>query len=224
MTYSLGPVKPHVRAAAETIGRKYGITTVLGWGTRSNASDHPKGLALDFMTTRGGPLAEHVKANAGAYGVTYVIWDQRIWSTGRAGEGWRAMEDRGSPTANHKDHVHVSFSPTAGSGTPTRGTSTGAGSGSTKAPRPKTVPTQTAAYPAAPVSLIDVDKTVNDLLITGAALGLGVVLVLVGAARLTKPALDRATDDGAQLALTAAQFFPAGKATTVAATTAKGAL
>jgi hypothetical protein len=26
----------------------------------------------------------------------------------RASEGWRYMEDRGSTTANHYDHVHVS--------------------------------------------------------------------------------------------------------------------
>jgi hypothetical protein len=25
----------------------------------------------------------------------------------RAGEGWRAMPDRGSATANHYDHVHI---------------------------------------------------------------------------------------------------------------------
>jgi hypothetical protein len=28
------------------------------------------------------------------------------------------MEDRGSPTANHLDHVHVSFKPGAGTGSP----------------------------------------------------------------------------------------------------------
>ena len=32
---------------------------------------------------------------------------QHIWSVERAGEGWRGMSDRGSTTANHYDHVHV---------------------------------------------------------------------------------------------------------------------
>ncbi|MCV7097646.1 hypothetical protein H7H99_21600, partial [Mycobacterium kubicae] len=38
-------------------------------------------------------------------GVTYVIWQQRY----NDGNGWSTMENRGSPTANHMDHVHVSF-------------------------------------------------------------------------------------------------------------------
>jgi hypothetical protein len=41
------------------------------------------------------------------HGVSYVIYSQRIWSVDRAGEGWRYMSDRGSSTANHYDHVHV---------------------------------------------------------------------------------------------------------------------
>jgi hypothetical protein len=30
-----------------------------------------------------------------------------------SGDGWRPMEDRGSITQNHCDHVHVSFEPSA---------------------------------------------------------------------------------------------------------------
>jgi hypothetical protein len=35
-----------------------------------------------------------------------VIWEQRIWqpSSGQ----WVAMNDRGSVTENHYDHVHIS--------------------------------------------------------------------------------------------------------------------
>jgi hypothetical protein len=43
------------------------------------------------------------------HGITYVIWRQRI----NFGDGWDAMEDRGSITQNHYDHVHVSFEETA---------------------------------------------------------------------------------------------------------------
>lgn len=122
MPYALGPVKDHVRAAAEDIGKKFAIKTVLGVGLRANESDHPLGLALDFMTekdmAKGQALAEYVKSNAQAYGIKYVIWNQKIWSVERAAEGWRSMEDRGSDTANHKDHVHVSFNTAPGSGTP----------------------------------------------------------------------------------------------------------
>ena len=50
-------------------------------------------------------LADYVLANRKAFGVTYVIWRQRY----NDGSGFSPMEDRGSPTANHMDHVHVSF-------------------------------------------------------------------------------------------------------------------
>ena len=39
------------------------------------------------------------------FGVMYVIWRQRY----NDGRGWDPMEDRGSITANHYDHVHISF-------------------------------------------------------------------------------------------------------------------
>ena len=48
--------------------------------------------------------------NQEALGISYVIWRQRI----NFGSGWKPMEDRGSPTANHMDHVHVSFESAAG--------------------------------------------------------------------------------------------------------------
>lgn len=72
--------------------------------------EHGTGQALDIMISgdAGWEVAEYVRANAGELGVSYVIYSQKIWSTDRASEGWRYMEDRGSTTANHYDHVHVS--------------------------------------------------------------------------------------------------------------------
>ncbi len=115
-TGQLGPVKPFVRTAANFLGCAFGRPTVLGVAGRSNASDHPKGRALDFMVDRatGDQLAACALRNREALGVSYVIWRQRI----DTGSGFRAMPDRGSPTANHFDHVHVSFEPGAGSGSP----------------------------------------------------------------------------------------------------------
>ena len=52
-------------------------------------------------------VAEFVRANYQELGVNYVMYAQRIWSVDRASEGWRYVEDRGSVTANHYDHVHV---------------------------------------------------------------------------------------------------------------------
>jgi hypothetical protein len=62
----------------------------------------------------GDAIAACALENMKALGVTYVIYQQRIDD----GSGWRVMEDRGSPTANHEDHVHVSFQKGAPSGTP----------------------------------------------------------------------------------------------------------
>lgn len=119
----LGAVRPHVKTAAEVVGGMFGVTSILGWGLRDNASDHPLGLALDFMVytdaTKGTGIATYCQQNAAALGVTYIIWNQSIWSVGRAAEGWRRMPDRGNPTANHFDHVHVSFRASGASSAPT---------------------------------------------------------------------------------------------------------
>lgn len=79
-------------------------------GYRPSADFHGSGQAVDAMVTgaAGWEVANWVRANASALGVTEVIYSQRIWTTQRAGEGWRSMSDRGSTTANHYDHVHVS--------------------------------------------------------------------------------------------------------------------
>ncbi len=80
------------------------------WGGRSGSGNHGAGLALDIMCTGslGDSIANYVRAHASELGVSEVIWAQRIWTVERSSEGWRSMEDRGSTTANHYDHVHVS--------------------------------------------------------------------------------------------------------------------
>ncbi len=72
--------------------------------------EHIDGRAIDFMITDsalGQAVADYVLANAGTLGVRDIIWAQRIWTPEQASSGWRYMEDRGSTTANHYDHVHV---------------------------------------------------------------------------------------------------------------------
>ena len=119
-TSGLGEVKSWVGDAAQFLGCAFGQPDMLGVGSRGNASDHPDGKALDLMTSdpaRGDAIAECALANRDELGVTYVIWNQRI----NTGSGWESMEDRGGDTANHKDHVHISFEDSAGSGTPDLG-------------------------------------------------------------------------------------------------------
>ncbi|MEV7431035.1 MULTISPECIES: mucin-2 protein [unclassified Nocardioides] len=79
------------------------------YGTFRGDGEHAQGIAVDIMVSgdRGWEVAEFVRANYAELGVSYLIYAQKIWSVERAGEGWRAMEDRGSTTANHYDHVHV---------------------------------------------------------------------------------------------------------------------
>lgn len=108
---SLAGTKPHVAQVGNHVKAKFGVSTVGGVAGRANASDHPSGLALDFMvdTATGNAIAEYLLANQKDFGVTYVIWRQRY----NDGSGWDTMEDRGGATANHMDHVHVSFSKSA---------------------------------------------------------------------------------------------------------------
>jgi len=52
-------------------------------------------------------IAEFVRAHASQLNLYDLIYRQHIWTPVRAAEGWRLMPDRGSPTANHMDHVHI---------------------------------------------------------------------------------------------------------------------
>ncbi len=79
------------------------------YGTFRSDGEHGQGIAVDIMTSgeRGWQVANFVRENYAALGVNYVIYSQSIWSVDRSGEGWRGMSSRGSATANHYDHVHV---------------------------------------------------------------------------------------------------------------------
>ena len=82
------------------------ITT---YGTFRGDGEHAEGLAVDIMVSgdRGWQVAEFVRAHYSELGVNYIMYSQRIWSVDRGSEGWRYVEDRGSTTANHYYHVHV---------------------------------------------------------------------------------------------------------------------
>jgi hypothetical protein len=100
-------------------GRSSGISRGCKTGGRS---EHKEGRALDWhMSAKKAKDRRQVSkalrwitANHGEVarrlGIMYVIWNQQIWSTYYPELGWRKMADRGSATANHKDHVHISLS------------------------------------------------------------------------------------------------------------------
>lgn len=119
MAYTLGPVKPHVKAAADEVGSRFDVSRIYGFGARANNySDHPLGLALDYVASgaKGDAIANYVQTNSARLGVKYIIWEQRIWYPPNG--PWKLMEDRGSVSANHFDHVHVSFKATPGTDGP----------------------------------------------------------------------------------------------------------
>ncbi len=99
--------QPNVIAVHEAVCAAFPEITT--YGTYRADGEHSQGLAIDIMVSgsRGWEVAEFVRAHYQELGVNYVMYSQRIWSVDRSGEGWRYVEDRGSVTANHYDHVHV---------------------------------------------------------------------------------------------------------------------
>ncbi len=100
---------PHVRPVVQEVTERFGVSTV---HTRPGHSP-TQGRAADFMVysdrAKGDAVAQYVIDNAARFRVEYVIWRQRIYMVSSG--TWRAMADRGSPTANHMDHPHVAFRP-----------------------------------------------------------------------------------------------------------------
>ncbi|OMQ16083.1 hypothetical protein A7K94_0204950 [Modestobacter sp. VKM Ac-2676] len=115
ITNTAGPVRPHVASAADAVVSNVpGAGGVTIGGTRPGAADmngHPAGLALDFMVMSDAALGDAVVqyhvANWDELGVKYIIWQQRMLSSPTG--SWSPMADRGSVTANHFDHPHVSY-------------------------------------------------------------------------------------------------------------------
>jgi TP901 family phage tail tape measure protein len=114
-----GGVLPWVAWSANVVSALFGPLPggIGGVGPRNNPSDHPIGLALDFMTgdnARGHALGDRIvsflMSNWVDHAIKYIIWKQRITHGG----AWSGMAGRGSRTADHWDHPHVSYSATPG--------------------------------------------------------------------------------------------------------------
>lgn len=116
----LGAVKAPTRAIAEEIAEKFDLPDYPApyngpviWGYNAGGAEHGTGRALDIMLSNssalGDKIADHLWDNRVRYGVIQLIYRRRIKST-RVDPGvWRYMGDRGSPTENHMDHIHVLF-------------------------------------------------------------------------------------------------------------------
>lgn len=110
-----------------------GIKSILGPGQRPNKSDHTEGKAADVMIPNwnksegnqlGNDVALFVQKNHKELGVTYIIWDVKIWHVNRDDpnlplDKWRPYthpNGNANPTVRHEDHVHVSVHGNKGTG------------------------------------------------------------------------------------------------------------
>ena len=113
----------HVKHVRAFIMKKFGLTEAHGWRQDDDGTGHGhnSGMAVDFMvgfdtnvdSALGQKIADYFQNNFEALGCYYLIWQQHFYMDVENKYGpantWNPMEDRGSPTQNHMDHVHVSF-------------------------------------------------------------------------------------------------------------------
>ena len=113
-------ITPRMRGVRDEVDRRFGPFSAIGCYRPGSDGEHPLGRACDFMLSTGGvmpaasaiqkgyDIAAWAQANASRLGIMYIIYRQRIWDVRMASSGWVPMENRGSITANHYDHVHIS--------------------------------------------------------------------------------------------------------------------
>jgi len=113
-------ITARMRDVRDEIDRRFGPFPAISCYRAESSGEHPLGRACDFMLGSGGVMpsgawvqrgfnvASWAQANASRLGIMYIIYRQRLWDIRMASSGWVPMEDRGSITANHFDHVHVS--------------------------------------------------------------------------------------------------------------------
>jgi hypothetical protein len=103
----MGAMSDNAIAVINEVHASFPQLTNIGGYRPGDPGDHGTGHAVDVMCGRsdGDALAAHLQGMAGTLHIKYIIWRQRIWYPGGT---WQPMADRGSTTANHYDHVHIS--------------------------------------------------------------------------------------------------------------------
>ena len=117
---AMNGLTPHTKKMKVALAKKFGITSFSLF--RAGDDDgtghgHNSGMAVDFMvpvnSAQGDQLAEYLTKHMDELGVYYIIWKQRFYMPQQNIYGpantWNIMPNRGGVTANHYDHVHVSF-------------------------------------------------------------------------------------------------------------------
>ena len=109
-------LQPSAANFANDVANKYGTTDIYGV-RQGDSGDHGSGNAVDVMTydntQLGQEVADYATSNMEANNISYVIYQQKFYAPTNNIYGpaytWNEMPDRGDATANHMDHVHVSF-------------------------------------------------------------------------------------------------------------------
>lgn len=109
-----GELVPNAANLKSIIQQQFGITDIGGYRAPDGYNEHSSGQALDIMVGANKALGDQVNQfllkNAAALGIQYDLWQQTQWNPDGTTSG---MSDRGSPTANHRDHVHARVRPGA---------------------------------------------------------------------------------------------------------------
>ncbi len=109
-------LKPNALKVLAAVRKNWPQIKTIGGVHPDPLPDHPSGRALDLMLPNyktkagkklGHDLSRWLQKRHTELGINYIIYDQHIWNVQRDKEGWRYMAGRGSDSANHKNHVHV---------------------------------------------------------------------------------------------------------------------
>lgn len=99
-------LSPNAAQVYEAVCALFPEVTSFGGLRVGDPLDHGSGNAIDCMidSVNGDVLAQWLIDHWKELPLKYIIWEQRISYGGE----WESMADRGSPTQNHYDHVHIS--------------------------------------------------------------------------------------------------------------------
>lgn len=108
---TIGPdeskLRPNAVRVAEYVKATYPEVPEIGGWRADSLPDHPTGHAIDIMVFSDVDLGNRILDDLmhhPEFGIRYMIWRQHLHRLNGADQ---LMANRGSPTANHFDHVHV---------------------------------------------------------------------------------------------------------------------
>ena len=125
-------LQPDALRAYRCVKKTWPQINDIGGKRKEAGSDHNDGKAIDVMIPNyktetgkalGDAVAQWAIDNTQGLGVTYVIWQERIWNKSRASEGWRECSgphatcySGSDDSASHRNHVHISVEGNSGTG------------------------------------------------------------------------------------------------------------